>query len=83
MRPLLLLLPSKPATPLTLSFSCDRPVLLGCDVKGKQRAVDGDEAYDAAAVLAALPERDDERQVRLDIARSLVNYPQGASSSSL
>ncbi|GAA5848531.1 hypothetical protein JCM9279_006594 [Rhodotorula babjevae] len=52
------------------------PALLGCDIKGKQRAIDGDGAYDAAAVLAALPERDDERQVRLDIARSLVNYPQ-------
>ncbi|KPV75259.1 uncharacterized protein RHOBADRAFT_53256 [Rhodotorula graminis WP1] len=53
------------------------PALLGCDVaKGKQRAIDDDEAQSAAAVLAALPERDDERQVRLDIARSLVNYPQ-------
>ncbi|GAA6059279.1 hypothetical protein JCM10212_006672 [Sporobolomyces blumeae] len=52
------------------------PVLLGCDRKGKRKAsgqVDlcGDD----------LPPRDDERQVRLDIARSLIHYPQDVSES--
>ncbi|BGP24340.1 GTPase-activating protein gyp10 [Rhodotorula toruloides] len=47
------------------------PVLLGCSRKGKQRA----EATDRAEELASLPVRDDERQVRLDIDRSLVSYP--------
>ncbi|GAA5849485.1 hypothetical protein JCM8547_000469 [Rhodosporidiobolus lusitaniae] len=50
------------------------PVLLRCDRKGKQRALDEDEASPAEA-LASLPVRDHERQVKLDIARSLVNYP--------
>ncbi|BGP47785.1 GTPase-activating protein gyp8 [Rhodotorula kratochvilovae] len=51
------------------------PILLGCDVKGKQRAFEDNDPLDAAAALAALPAREDERQVRLDIVRSLVNYP--------
>ncbi|GAA5997788.1 GTPase-activating protein GYP8 [Rhodotorula paludigena] len=52
------------------------PVLLGCDVKGKQRAREDDPAQGAAATLAALPVREDERQVHLDIARSLISYPE-------
>ncbi|BGP07744.1 TBC1 domain family member 20 [Rhodotorula toruloides] len=47
------------------------PVLLGCSRKGKERA----DAADCAEELASLPIRDDERQVRLDIDRSLVSYP--------
>ncbi|BGP31760.1 GTPase-activating protein gyp8 [Rhodotorula toruloides] len=47
------------------------PVLLGCSRKGKERA----DAVDHAEELASLPVRDDERQVRLDIDRSLVSYP--------
>jgi len=46
-------------------------MLLGCDIKGKQRETDHD-----LTVENLLP-RDDERQVRLDIARSLINYPKG------
>ncbi|BGP15937.1 hypothetical protein JCM10213_003632 [Rhodosporidiobolus nylandii] len=49
------------------------PLLLRCDVKGKKRAVESDEKIEE---LADLLPRDDERQVRLDIVRSLVNYPQ-------
>ncbi|GAA6027510.1 hypothetical protein JCM8097_007898 [Rhodosporidiobolus ruineniae] len=49
------------------------PVLLRCDSKGKRRATDDDLSLKER--LEALPARDDERQVRLDIVRSLVNYP--------
>ncbi|GAA5885581.1 hypothetical protein JCM6882_007480 [Rhodosporidiobolus microsporus] len=51
------------------------PVLLRCDLKGKGRAVEEDETS-SPVPLANLPARDDERQVRLDIVRSLVNYPE-------
>lgn len=58
----------------TLTRTLPRPVLLGCSRKGKERA----DAADCAEELASLPIRDDERQVRLDIDRSLVSYPHGA-----
>ncbi|GAA6050247.1 hypothetical protein JCM3770_002754 [Rhodotorula araucariae] len=51
------------------------PILLSCNVKGKQRALEDEETLDTTSALAALPAREDERQVRLDIVRSLVNYP--------
>lgn len=54
-----------------------RPVLLGCNRKGKERA----DVANRAEELASLPVRDDERQVRLDIDRSLVSYPHGALNS--
>ncbi|GAA5878783.1 hypothetical protein JCM16303_007180 [Sporobolomyces ruberrimus] len=49
------------------------PALLGCDVKGKQR--------EKTATLDQLSVRDDERQVKLDIARSLINYPRNISEN--
>ncbi|GAA5825565.1 hypothetical protein JCM11251_000286 [Rhodosporidiobolus azoricus] len=51
------------------------PVLLGCDRKGKGRAVAEDQRPSPAVPLEDLPPREDERQVKLDIVRSLVNYP--------
>ncbi|GAA5891259.1 hypothetical protein JCM5296_006879 [Sporobolomyces johnsonii] len=52
------------------------PVLLGVDRKGKKRATNGQLPEDFPD---SLPARDDERQVRLDIIRSLINYPTGIS----
>ncbi|GAA5870642.1 hypothetical protein JCM3774_001711 [Rhodotorula dairenensis] len=48
----------------------DRPILLRSNAKGK-----GKETDPLGWDLDALPVRDDERQVRLDIDRSLVNFP--------
>ncbi|GAA5870777.1 hypothetical protein JCM1840_006802 [Sporobolomyces johnsonii] len=52
------------------------PALLGVDRKGKKRATNGQSPEDFPD---SLPARDDERQVRLDIIRSLINYPTGIS----
>ncbi|GAA5966263.1 hypothetical protein JCM3765_002578 [Sporobolomyces pararoseus] len=47
------------------------PLILGCDIEGKRK---GDDKS-----LEELPAREDERQVKLDIARSLINYPPNVS----
>ncbi|GAA5955403.1 hypothetical protein JCM21900_005364 [Sporobolomyces salmonicolor] len=52
------------------------PVLLGCDSKGKKRATTDQSPAD---LFDSLPARDDERQVRLDVIRSMINYPPGVS----
>ncbi|GAA6007831.1 hypothetical protein JCM10207_004891 [Rhodosporidiobolus poonsookiae] len=51
------------------------PALLGSTSKGKEREDAGGDLLNPADELASLPPRDDERQVRLDIVRSLVNFP--------
>ncbi|GAA5904480.1 GTPase-activating protein GYP8 [Sporobolomyces salmoneus] len=50
------------------------PALLGCDVKGKGKA-------EERVTLDQLAMREDERQVQLDIARSLINYPRNVSEN--
>ncbi|TKA50488.1 hypothetical protein B0A53_06205 [Rhodotorula sp. CCFEE 5036] len=47
------------------------PILLRSNAKGKQKEADSGTSWE----LDELPPRDDERQVRLDIDRSLVNFP--------
>ncbi|GAA5993228.1 hypothetical protein JCM5350_007290 [Sporobolomyces pararoseus] len=49
------------------------PLILGCDVKGKGK--------EKNRSLDELPIREDERQVKLDIARSLINYPSNVSET--
>ncbi|GAA6018521.1 hypothetical protein JCM11491_006433 [Sporobolomyces phaffii] len=49
------------------------PLLLGSDVKGKRR--------EGSVSLDQLPVRDDERQVQLDVARSLINYPRDVTET--
>ncbi|ORY92636.1 rab-GTPase-TBC domain-domain-containing protein [Leucosporidium creatinivorum] len=63
------------------------PILLGSSSKGKEKAVEPVEETEAESPLSSrpgtpsqasteLPPHDDERQVKLDVVRSFVSYPQ-------